>query len=437
VHHSGCKEIETPHIDRLAAGGARFANAFAATPVCSPSRATYMTGRLPSHHGIQDFLMSAVDCIGPTAKQFLAGQPTFSESLAKAGYKVGLAGKWHMGADATMQAGFSYWATVPGAASTFRDAVFVKNGETVKTSGMKTDRVGDFAIEFIDQSKHQPFCLFVPFYAPHTPYDHQSEEYRKPYEKSPFSCFPRMPQHPRRMTTLQGRRTATLDDHGNVKSMLAYSALVTAADHNMGRVLAHLDKLGLRNNTLVIFSADQGHNSGHHGLWGKGNATIPFNMYEESVRVPLIWNLPGRIKAGKVQGQLVSSYDFMPSLLDYLGVDPPADRHRVGRSYAPLLRGERYRDREEIFFEYGYVRAVRSKRWKYVERVDGFPSELFDLQTDPGEAKDLFGTPEGNAVAKGMSARLRAFFDGAGAPPPEQWRSTTRQALPRYNDPLL
>ena len=268
LNHAGCKELHTPNLDRLAAEGARFDNAFAATPVCSPSRATYMTGRLPSHHGIQDFLLFGWrpgiknDCTGPTAKRFLAGQPTWSETLANAGYKLGLSGKWHMGEDDKAQAGFSWWATVPGGGGTFRNVTFVKNGETVKTTGMKTDRVGDFAIEFLQQqTSRQPFCLFVPFFAPHTAYDYQSEEYRKPYEDSNFSCFPRVPVHPARSKMLEGAPAGTLKDDNNVNSMWAYSALITALDHHVGRVLDQLDKMGVRENTVIIFSADQGHNN--------------------------------------------------------------------------------------------------------------------------------------------------------------------------------
>ncbi|MCU0247198.1 MAG: sulfatase-like hydrolase/transferase, partial [Bryobacter sp.] len=438
LNHAGCKELHTPNLDRLASEGARFDNAFAATPVCSPSRATYLTGRLPSHHGIQDFLLfgfrpgMANDCAGPTAKQFLAGQPTFSESLAKAGYKVGLSGKWHIGQDDRMQAGFSYWATVPGGGGTFRDATFVKNGETVKTSGMKTDRVGDFGIEFLNQTGGQPFCLFMPFYAPHTPYDFQSNEYRRPYENSKFGCFPRLPVHPWRMRTLEGAIGGTLKDDGNEESMRSYSALITAMDHNVGRVLTHLDRMGVRDNTVVVFTADQGHNCGHHGLWGKGNATIPFNMYEESIRVPLIWSHRGRIKPGLRLSRMVSSYDFMPTLLDYVGVAAPEDRHRAGESYAGLLNATRSEDREELYFEYEYVRAVRTKRWKYIHRVEGWPSELFDLQNDPGEERNVLETPAGRKTAVELQRKLQAFFERKGAPPIEQWRSTTRQVLPRY-----
>jgi choline-sulfatase len=439
VNYAGCKDLHTPNLNRLAAGGAQFTNAFAATPVCSPSRATYLTGRLPSHHGIQDFLLfgfrpgMANDCVGPTAKRFLAGQPTFSETLANAGYKVGLSGKWHMGDDDKMQAGFSYWATVPGGGGTFRDATFVKNGERVKTTGMKTDKVGDFAIEFLNSTAGHPFCLFVPFYAPHTPYDYQASDYRKPYENSSFSCFPRLPNHRWRMRSLEGSVAGNLKDDGNEESMRSYSALVTALDHNTGRIVDHLEKMGVRDDTLIVFTADQGHNCGHHGLWGKGNATIPFNMYEESIRVPLIWNHRGRVRQGQQFSQMVSSYDFMPTLLDYVGVRAPEDRHRAGDSYAGLLRGESQADRGELYFEYAYVRAIRTRRWKYIERAEGWPSELFDLQKDPGEERNILDTAAGKKVAAELRPKLQAFFERKGAPPLDQWRTTTKQVLPTYS----
>ncbi len=417
----GCPEMRTPNLARLAAGGTRFDRAYASTPVCSPSRMTYLTGKLPSAHGVCDALMMQ-DIKGPQRKRFLDGQLAYTELLANNGYTVGLSGKWHMGDDEHPQAGFTYWCTVPGGGGTYRDPEFIKNGTKVKTKGYKTDLVADFAIEFLEANKNKPFFLYVPFFAPHTPFDYQPDVYRDPYKDCLFSCFPEGPKHPQRRWSFEKL-------HGNRETKLAYSALVTGMDHNVGRILKRLEDLGLRDNTLVVFSADQGWNAGHHGVWGKGNATIPFNMYEESIRVPLIWNHPGRIRAGQVISPLVSSYDFFPTLLDYLGVSAPADRQRVGQSYSAFLHGESPAWRRELFFEFCYVRAIRTENMKYVERADNWPSEMFDVEADSSETVNVIGDRSYGKQLADLRGRLRGFFARTGAPPLEQWRSTTRQTI--------
>jgi arylsulfatase A-like enzyme len=398
-----CRDIHTPNIDRLAAGGIRFTNAFACTPVCSPSRMTYMTGKLPSTHGVQDWL-APEDSFGPTTRRWLAGHLTYTEVLARNGYRLGMCGKWHMGDDDKAQAGFEYWASVPGGSGPYRDAEFVVNGAPVKTQGFKTDRVGDFAIDFLNrQTADQPFYLLVPFYAPHTPYNYQPEEYRKPYADSTFSCFPDS-----LMSPWQNPELADL--HGTRKPKPAYSALVTAADANIGPIVKRLEELDLRDNTLVVFTADQGWNAGHHGVWGKGNGTVPFNMYEESLRVPLIWNQPGRIATGKTVDALVSSYDYFPTILEYLGVTAPRDPHRVGRGYAGFLKVQSPQWRDRLYFEYAYVRGLRTKNLKYIERADGWPTELFDLEADPGETRDVANDPAYRPQREALHKELTQYF---------------------------
>ncbi len=418
----GCAEMHTPNLDRLAAGGMRFRRAFASTPVCSPSRATYYTGRLPSHHGVQDFLL-AEDSYGPDSRRFLEGQVTFADVLKANGYRCGLVGKWHLGQDDRPQAGFDYWCTAARGGGSYRDTEFFVNGTSVRNSGYKTDFVGDRAIDFINGNADRPFCLVVPFFAPHSPYDFQPESYRRPYDGSAFSCFPRADPHP------QGR--GRFRQHfGNTETYTSYSALVTGVDANVGRILDALEAAGVREDTVVVFSADQGFNCGHHGVWGKGNGTIPFNMFEESIRVPLIWNHPGRIAAGTETSAMVSAYDFFPTLLDYLGITAAPDPRRVGRSYAGFLRGESPEWRNEVFFEYGYTRAIRTETLKYVARADGWPNELFDLEEDPRERVNRVGKPEYRARRLALRERLDRFFDRAGARPLAQWRSTTRQTIP-------
>jgi len=424
----GCKEMHTPNLDALAAGGTRFTRAFACTPVCSPSRMTWITGRIPSTHGVQDWLQP-VDSYAANSRKWLDGHPTYSEILARNGYKLGMCGKWHMGDDHVAQKGFTYWATVPGGGGAYKDVEFVRNGERVKTQGFKTDRVGDFGLEFLDQQRggNQPFYLLMPFYAPHTPYDYQPEEYRRHYDTASFSCFPSTAQHPNQNPGL-GRH------HGNRESMKSYAALISGVDANVGRIVRKLEEMGVRENTLVVFTADQGWNAGHHGVWGKGNGTWPFNMYEESIRVPLIWNHPGRIKAGQTPDLMVSSYDYFPTLLEYLGIPAPADPKRVGQSYAGALQGKPGRRRNRLYFEYSYVRGVRTENLKLIQRTREWPSEYYDLEADPGETKNLIGDPAHKRQIEELRAGLNQFFGRVGAPPQESWQSTTKQNLTKYGN---
>lgn len=420
----GCSEMITPNIDSLAKSGVMFTRAFAATPVCSPSRMTYMTGEMPSTHGVQDFLRQP-DSSGERAKYWLKGHTTFARVLADAGYRTGMAGKWHMGGDNRAQEGFSYWATVPGGGGPYKDVTFVKNGQEVKAPGFKEDFIGDCALEFLAQKSSQPFFLYMPFYAPHRPYSFQPGEDRAPYAQSKFTCFPREPRHP---WQIANHAMHHLDE----ESMRGYSALVTAADRNVGRVLKYLRDNNLESDTTVVFTADQGWNAGHHGVWGKGNGTWPFNMYDESIRVPMIWRHPGRIPAGQHRAEMISSYDFFPTILDWTGLSAPSERSRPGRSYTPLVRGEKPTWDNRLFFEYSMVRAMRTEDAKLVLRTSEWPSELYDLKKDPGEKKNLIEDTARTKQLAAMRAEMERWFTRIGAPPLERWRDTTKQELTTY-----
>jgi arylsulfatase A-like enzyme len=374
---------------------------------------------------VQDWLIPA-DSFGARTRRWLEGHPAYSEVLAKNGYALGMCGKWHMGDDEHPQAGFTYWATVPGGGGPYKDPEFVKKGRRAVIPGYKTDIVGDCALEFLEQARGNPFFLLVPFYAPHTPFNYQPEEYRQPYLKSRFSCFPVPPAHPWQNPGLKSH-------HANRASMLAYSALITGVDRNVSRIVRKLEEMGIREDTLVIFTADQGWNAGQHGVWGKGNGTVPFNMYEESIRVPLIWNHPRRIRSGQVLPPMVSSYDFFPTILDYLGLSAPPDPKRAGRSYAAFLHGGKPRWRNRLYFEYAYVRALRTENLKYVERTKEWPAELYDLEADPGETRNLIDDPGYRKQRMALRTELSGWFDRTGAPPIEEWRSTTKQELTVYS----
>src|ERR1035438_9232787 len=223
----GARGILPPHIDRLANSGARFTRAFAATPVCSPSRMTWMTGCLPATHRVEDWLLPE-DSFGPKSRDWLDGLLTWPEVLKAHGYTMAMCGKWHMGRDDRAQRGFTEWATVPGGSGTYRNPTFVHNGRPQPIQGFKEDALGDFALDFLAQQKNgHNFALLMPFYAPHTPFDFTPDRYRAAYRDSAFPDFPDTPVHAAQNPQLQSM-------HGNRDAKLGYSSLVTAADANIG-----------------------------------------------------------------------------------------------------------------------------------------------------------------------------------------------------------
>ncbi len=183
-------------------------------------------------------------------------------------------------------------------------------------------------------------------------------------------------------------------------------------DAAIGRVLDEIERQGLASSTLVIFMSDNGMNCGHHGIWGKGNGTLPQNMYDTSVKVPCIVAQPGRVPGGVVDTSLLSGYDVFPTLVDYLGLEHDARRPRPGQSFRGVLEGHARADSRDVvvYDEYGPVRMVRTRDWKYVHRYPDGPHELFDLQADPGERVDLYADPAHAAQVAELRGRLEAWF---------------------------
>ncbi len=380
---------------------------------------SYMTGKMPSQHGVQDYIRD--ERAGPQAKRFLDPHTTYSELLAAAGYRLGYFGKWHMGDAASPQKGFTTWRTTAG--GPFRTTKFYEDGEVKEVEQYRTDWITDQALEFIEDQRDGPFFAQVSYNAPHTPYDYQRPEYRAPYEDSTFPAFPRDEPHPNQIPVYHKYLQQT-------ESRWSYMALVRGVDQNVGRILDKLDELSLRENTLVIFCADQGFNCGHHGVWGKGNGTLPFNMYEETIRIPLLFRHPGPIPEGLTVEEMVSTLDFFPTLLDYLGLPhPPSDPERPGRSFAGKLRGESAPGwANKIYSEYAYVRTIRDERYKYVQKAEA-DDEMYDLDADPGERRNVADDPAYAEVRGRLKDELSTWFAARGAPPIEQWRTTVLNVL--------
>jgi arylsulfatase A-like enzyme len=183
-------------------------------------------------------------------------------------------------------------------------------------------------------------------------------------------------------------------------------------DHDVGRILDKLESLGLRERTLVIFASDNGYSCGHHGFWGKGNGTNPVNMYENSIKVPFIASHPGVIPEGMIQSAMVASYDFMPTLLDYLDLPLP-DTQLPGSSFLPALKDENSpgRDTIVVYDEYGYCRMIRTDKWKYVHRYPEGPNELWDLVNDPDERTNLIDDPAQRERISELRTQMESWFE--------------------------
>ena len=337
----GNPEIRTPFLDQLATDGIRFTNFYCTSPVCSPSRASLLSGKMPSQHGIQDWIRGGN---GDTDRpiDYLADHRCYSEVLADHGYACGISGKWHLGNSPQPQKGFSHWFVHPSGGSRYNDVPMFRDGEPVATAGYITDVITDDAIDFIREAAagSAPFYASVNFTAPHSPWvDQHPKHLVDSYADCAFESCPQETRHPwidgHPIEMDNSEQNASPDrDKVTVRDQLqGYFASVTALDASVGRLRDELRELGIEQNTVFVFMSDNGFNLGHHGIWGKGNATFPQNMYDSSIRVPLIMAFPGGIEPAQVSNEMLSGYDFMPTLLELVGIEVPPDDSLPGRSF--------------------------------------------------------------------------------------------------------
>ena len=384
----GNDEVRTPHMDRIAREGALFTNAFVATPVCSPSRATYLTGLYPTEVGITDWIAANEADAGLG----LRGK-TWPGLLKEHGYRTSLVGKWHLGSRPEFhpkKLGFDHFFGFLGGGNRPMDPTLEVEGSQRKLRGPLPDLLVDESIRFLERHRADPFALLVHFRAPHLPYGPVPEEDEAPYRQ----LDPSVPSFP------------AADVAELKKSTRAYYASVSSIDRNLGRLLDALDELGLSKTTLVVFTSDHGYNEGRHGINTKGNGhwiaggvrgpKRP-NMWDTSIRVPLLMRWPAVIRPGTRIDALVSSIDMYRTVAGALGVPLPADCKARGIDFSPLLRGEPLPPREALFGQYdlhngglAYLRMARTGRYKYVRHFRAnLMDELYDLQQDPAERRNL------------------------------------------------
>jgi uncharacterized sulfatase len=408
----GNSDVKTPNMDRIAREGARFTNAFVNTPVCSPSRATFFTSKQGTQLAITDWINTA------EARQGVGLPPDallWPMVLQKAGYRTALCGKWHLGEQDSMHPtkfGFDHFMGFRNGGEVSMNPNLEVEGKKINVKGCTADVVTDDALRFIGDNKDKPFALCLLFREPHQPYAPVPEEDSAPFKGMDIKT-PDVPPF--------------VDHDVNVERYRKYYGSIHAADRNIGRVLAKLDELKLSENTVVIFTSDHGYNIGQHGVYTKGNGSWVAgkvegprrpNMFEESIRIPFLVRWPGVVKPGTTIDAMIQNIDTFKSILGMLDVPLPAGAKIDGMDFSTLLHAaspaEAKWPRLEIFGQYdmhnsglAYMRMIRTDRWKLVRHYycHGL-DELYDLQSDPGEKKNLFNNPAAKATRDELQARL-------------------------------
>ncbi len=426
--------VETPAIDRLAREGARFRNAFATTPLCSPSRATILTGQYAHTNGIVD----------NTARDAASHRlQTFAQPLAAAGWRTGFFGKWHMGNDDSPRPGFTRWVAMQGQGEA-TDPQFNIDGTRARERGYVTDLLTDHVVDFVREPGGQPFMVFLAHKALHpnivqrddgstgavagqaegfVPAPRHRGRYaaavvpRRPNAGPPVAGKPALQRAIEGVAPL-GPETATPD-----RDVRARLEMLLAVDESVARIVQALEDNGELARTVIFLTSDHGYFYGEHQLNEERRLA-----YEETIRIPLIVRHPPLVAAGAVPEAMVQAIDLAPTILELARVADPVARQ--GRSLVPLLRGDEVPWRQSILVEYrsdtvfprirdmGY-QAVRTTRHKYIHYLE-LPGmdELYDLEADPYEMSNLIGTPQGEALLPALQAELARLQQQTGFVPP-------------------
>lgn len=416
----GNDEVETPTLDTLAALGLLMANATSPAPVCSPARISLMTGRIPSQHGVHDFLSEQPDF----DRDWLEGEVLLPELLKDVGYRTALIGKWHGSATSFVPArGFDRWLSYDQGPEDWPNQYLhhgtvhlSDQGSAISVDGFQLEYLGGAAREFIAAGNpEQPYFLVFAPTDTHEPITGHPEELVKRYrsadldhvltgETSPFpAAYP-----------------AAVAPTDFSETLAQYYAAVSHQDAELAKILDLVEARNGLENTLVIYTSDHGMMVGHHGLIGKSNATIPQNLYEESIRVPMILSWPGGFsEAGAILDLPFDHLDLFQTILDAAGVELSDDVRRSidspGRSLLPRLRDPDIEWRSYRFTEHGNARQINDGNYKLVKRYPPldrrFGDELYDLEADPRETINLVDSADHKEIGAELSAALDKYFE--------------------------
>lgn len=413
------KFLETPHLDSLARDGVHWKNAFVTTALCSPSRASILTGKYAHQHKIVD---------NNTA--IPAGTRFFSQDLQQAGYRTAFFGKWHMGGENDdPKPGFDRWVSFRGQGTYLPNPGGLNvDGKRVPQKGYITDELTDYALDWLSaQSRSKPWFLYLSHKAVHAEFI-PAERHKGKFANAEFVPPPTMAasgdmaRHRPRWVQEQRNSWHGVDYafHRNL-SMADYYRLyaetLCAVDDSVGRMLAALRQRGELDSTLIVYMGDNGFAFGEHGLIDKRTA------YEESMRVPMLARCPELFSGGQTPTQVVANIDIMPTFLAAAGLKPPSDI--PGRNFLPLLQGQSIPWRDGLLYEYYWERnypqtptmhALRGDRYKYIHYYGIWDSdELYDLQEDPLETNNLIYSPKHKAIVEEMNRKLFDVMEGTGA----------------------
>lgn len=399
--------VKTPNIDRLAKEGATFTNCFVTTPLCSPSRASFLTGQYVHRHGVKD---------NRNNNELSHKLITFPRLLHDSGYVSAYVGKWHMGNDDSPRPGFDHWVSFKGQGAYLNPAINV-NGKVEKRQGYITDLLNQEAVRFIKESGAKPFVLYLSHKAVHgpfTPAERHKELYSPNDVKTPPSVNddrsgkPAITANADKGQKAPAKKRKKAPAPGRFGTMLNQLRGLMAIDEGVGEILKALRDAHRLDNTMVVFTSDNGYFWGEHGLGDKRWA------YEESIRIPMFVRFPPQVKAESKIDALTLNIDLAPTILDLAGVAVPKEVQ--GRSLAPLFRGDANDWRKSFFAEYfveqGFPRqptweAVRNDRWKYIHYpADSGWDELYDLRNDRYEMKNLVRDPQHQQQVTELKAEL-------------------------------
>ncbi len=417
--------LQTPNMDRMARQGAHFANAFVSTSLCSPSRASILTGQYMHHHGIVDNQRPAPE-----------GTVFFPQYLQKNGYQTAFIGKWHMGHEHDdPRPGFNHWESFKGQGTYFNPALNI-NGKRQNFEGYTTDVLTDRALAWLEEGRNpdQPFFMYLSYKAVHYPFQPAPRNLGR-YKNAEIERPETMANTERNYQTqphwVRERRYSIhgIDhmetgpfDNDPVPSFdelyRQYTETVHGLDENLGRVLNYLDDSGLSESTLVIYLGDNGFELGEHGFYDKRDA------FEESIRIPMLAYAPGMIEPGTTVQEMVQNIDIAPTLLAAAGMQAPQAAKMDGQSFLPLMLGESIPWRDHILYEYYWewnfpatpsIFAIRDERYKYIYYHgvwdhDGF----YDLKTDPLERHNLINIPGYREKIDVMKKRLFDELEDSG-----------------------